>query len=237
MNHLALPSSHLAKTLLLVISAFLCASLIAIGLFISMNKLVHPKNTLAQPADNFRLIDFIQTDKSETIQQKKRLRPEPPKPVNNQPQPQTKISQSKPSKPQLANTPLTMPELDLRLDLSIDSSFVQPQSFNNNVPISNVEVTVIEAGNNSEAIPLSTFPPVFPSKALRRKIEGFVTLSFTVTKSGRISNIKIIESDPKRIFDREAIKAIRKWKFQPKKLAGQAVESQFTQKLEFKLGN
>ena len=44
-------------------------------------------------------------------------------------------------------------------------------------------------------------------------------------------------SQPTRIFDREAIAAVQRAKFQPKIENGQAVASTLRRRIEFKLGN
>lgn len=66
--------------------------------------------------------------------------------------------------------------------------------------------------------------------------EGYVVFTFDIEKDGTASNIKIIESVPKKLFDEEATKAIKRWKFKPKIVGGEPVK-QFNMRytLEFKL--
>jgi protein TonB len=45
----------------------------------------------------------------------------------------------------------------------------------------------------------------------------------------------VIDSQPPRVFDREAIRAILRWKFKPRVVDGQAVERQATQTIDFTL--
>jgi protein TonB len=45
----------------------------------------------------------------------------------------------------------------------------------------------------------------------------------------------VVDSDPPRIFNREAIRAILKWKFKPRVVEGVAVERRATQLIEFNL--
>ena len=77
----------------------------------------------------------------------------------------------------------------------------------------------------------------YPQRALRQRIEGWVELTFTVTVNGDVSDIKVIDSQPRREFDREAMRALSQWKFKPRVTNGKPVAASARQRLEFKLGS
>jgi periplasmic protein TonB len=77
----------------------------------------------------------------------------------------------------------------------------------------------------------------YPQRALRQRIEGWVELSFTVTASGDVSEVKVVDSQPRREFDREATRALSQWKFKPRIENGKPVAASARQRLEFKLGS
>jgi len=79
--------------------------------------------------------------------------------------------------------------------------------------------------------------PVYPLAAARNRQEGWVEVEFTVTPDGSVQNAHVTGSQPTRIFDREAIAAVQRAKFQPKIENGQAVASTLRRRIEFKLGN
>jgi protein TonB len=62
---------------------------------------------------------------------------------------------------------------------------------------------------------ISQVSPRYPPLALRRRIEGFVELSFTVQPDGRVTDISVIDSEPRTLFNREAINAMERWRFAP----------------------
>jgi protein TonB len=62
-----------------------------------------------------------------------------------------------------------------------------------------------------------------------------VTVSFTITKDGRVRDPQVIKATPENVFDKAALKAILKWKFKAKMVGGEPVERQATQEIEFKL--
>ena len=78
--------------------------------------------------------------------------------------------------------------------------------------------------------------PVYPQRALRQRMEGWVELSFTVTVNGDVTGVEIVNAQPKREFDREAIRALQQWKFRPRIENGKAVQASARQRLEFRLG-
>ncbi|MFL0801198.1 MAG: energy transducer TonB [Agarilytica sp.] len=51
-------------------------------------------------------------------------------------------------------------------------------------------------------------PAVYPLLAHQGKVEGFVLANFSVSKSGKISNIQVVESQPKGVFDQAAIDSL-----------------------------
>jgi protein TonB len=54
---------------------------------------------------------------------------------------------------------------------------------------------------------------------------------------GGVEDVEVLDADPKRIFDRNAKRALRKWKYRPKIVDGIA-QKQFglEVQLDFKLG-
>lgn len=63
--------------------------------------------------------------------------------------------------------------------------------------------------------PLSTPSPKFPTEALRANQSGEVQVEFTVGLDGSVSDARVVRSTPARVFDREALNAVRRWRFQP----------------------
>jgi len=84
----------------------------------------------------------------------------------------------------------------------------------------------------------ATTPPVpdYPLAAARNRQEGWVEVEFTVAPDGSVQNAHVIGSNPTRIFDREAINAVQRAKFEPKMQNGEAVASTLRRRIEFKLG-
>jgi protein TonB len=49
-------------------------------------------------------------------------------------------------------------------------------------------------------------------------------LEFTISTAGTVKDVEVVASEPGSIFDRAAVQAVRKWKYNPKILDGKPVE-------------
>ncbi len=68
-----------------------------------------------------------------------------------------------------------------------------------------------------ELVAISRMQPIYPEKLRFRRIQGEVLVEFTVTREGKVTDSTIISSTPTGAFDRAVLKAIRYWRFQPKR--------------------
>ena len=68
---------------------------------------------------------------------------------------------------------------------------------------------------SSELRALSTPAPTFPTEALRAAQSGEVQVEFTVSPDGSVSAARVVRSTPPRVFDRAAVNAVKRWRFQP----------------------
>ncbi|MBB1453619.1 energy transducer TonB [Pseudoalteromonas sp. SG43-5] len=89
-----------------------------------------------------------------------------------------------------------------------------------------------------DATPIVRINPKYPTTAARDGIEGWVQLSFSISPTGEVIDPVVINAEPKRTFDREAIRAIKRWKYRPKVIEGVAqLQTDQTVQLDFKLDN
>jgi periplasmic protein TonB len=93
------------------------------------------------------------------------------------------------------------------------------------------------AGESRDVAITSPPVPVYPIEAARNRKEGWVEVEFTVGPDGSVTNARVTGSQPARIFDREAVAAVQRAKFQPKLENGSPVASTLRRRIEFKLGN
>nr|WP_275298140.1 energy transducer TonB [Halomonas campisalis] len=83
-----------------------------------------------------------------------------------------------------------------------------------------------------EIAPTSRVPPEYPARAQRRGLEGHVELQFLIRPDGSVdrSSIRVVESQPRNVFDSAAEQAVARWQFEPASGVRRA-----RQRLEFQL--
>ncbi|HEX4619688.1 MAG TPA: energy transducer TonB, partial [Steroidobacteraceae bacterium] len=72
--------------------------------------------------------------------------------------------------------------------------------------------------------PVKTVPPEYPQSALAKGIAGSVLLSFTVDTKGNTRDVQVVQSTPAGVFDRAAISAVKRWRYNPVIVNGNAVD-------------
>ncbi len=101
--------------------------------------------------------------------------------------------------------------------------------------------TLLNGGSkiiDAEARPIIRINPKYPMEAAQSGIQGWVQLIFSINEIGEVTDIRILDSQPKRIFDQAAKQALRKWKYEAKKEGGKAiVQENITVQLDFSLEN
>ena len=79
--------------------------------------------------------------------------------------------------------------------------------------------------------------PRYPSAAKRRGMQGLVELRVTVNSHGQPVSVEVKQSSGFQLLDREAIKAIRQWRFQPAQRAGIAVAGEVLVPVHYRLNS
>src|SRR5262245_54498403 len=109
---------------------------------------------------------------------------------------------------------------------SIDSSSAGPggQAVSMVTPSFEISGVGISVGSDRDVIPLVRINPDYPARARSRGVEGWVQIEFTITPAGTVSNPKVVDAEPKGLFEKAALEAISRWKYNPKVEEGRAVE-------------
>lgn len=96
-------------------------------------------------------------------------------------------------------------------------------------------VAASTAPQNKDFALVKRVNPSYPSQALRARTEGWVELSFTITVDGNVEGVEVVDAEPRRVFDREAMRALGQWKFTPRIEGGKPVAAKARQRLTFSL--
>lgn len=74
--------------------------------------------------------------------------------------------------------------------------------------------------------PLTRVEPKYPKAAVEAKQNGYVKLKFDISKKGMVSNVKVIKSSPKGVFDKSAVIALKQWVYKESKKGAKGAKVQ-----------
>ncbi|MFT5756705.1 MAG: TonB family protein [Alteromonadaceae bacterium] len=95
-------------------------------------------------------------------------------------------------------------------------------------------VTKLTTINDAKAI--VRIPPKYPINEAKSGRDGWVVMSYVIEPNGSTSNILIEDSSGSRGFEREALKALKKWSYQPASENGENIQQcKNTVQLDFKM--
>ncbi|MDQ7049032.1 MAG: energy transducer TonB [Enterobacterales bacterium] len=175
--------------------SLLMAASFSFLIFVGMTYLVKPKsqNIVEQPANPS--IDFIFEDVDDPPNDRDRIikQPEPPKEM---PRVVTETA-----------TETDKPDVAVRWEMP---------KLHDAGKFGTLHLPNLMGGTSGAPGPKVRIHPRYPRDAAMNGIEGFVTLIFDITELGTTQNIRVVNAEPRGIFDREARRALKKWKYSPR---------------------
>ena len=197
-----------------IVSALLGVA-VTFGLFVLMAFLISGGAKRYEDTGESTVISILSTPPKSNVQQRKRVPPPPPPPPKSPPKPSAPEPESSSS-----NSGITFNVPGVQLAGASTSLDAPGAGF----------------GRDGEATPIVRIEPKYPIQAARDGKEGWVQLSFTIDTIGGVKDVKVIAAQPKRIFDKEARRALSKWKYKPKVVDGKPIEQVgLTVQLDFKM--
>lgn len=92
----------------------------------------------------------------------------------------------------------------------------------NSIQAQENSTTTINANNLSKHLstiilpePIKRVQPKYPINAARSRREGWARLSFVIDKEGNVSDVLVNETSGSIDFAKEAVRAVKKWKYKP----------------------
>ena len=82
----------------------------------------------------------------------------------------------------------------------------------------------LQRGMDGDVTPIVQTKPEYPPRELSRGTEGWVRVQFSVTAIGTVRDAVVVDSEPGAVFDDAALKAIARWRYNPRVESGEAVE-------------
>ncbi len=168
---------------------------------------------------DYNVVDFVRVKRESEVDAIERTLPKPPK-----------VEQKPFLKPTaIANTQVNPEDLTLELP-----AFDLPTNLTGGPKLGGLSTHTTGVAVGAMA-PLVRIQPQYPQRAAMAGIEGEVVVEFTVTPKGTVSDVTIVSAQPPGYFEREAKRAILRWKFKPRIIDGKPEAFLTQQKLVFKL--
>lgn len=186
------------------------------AIFYFMATLILNSGSYLGDKDSGVAIEFLRIKNDDDLQTRKRRIPK--KPDVKKPPKQPKLKVATPDAPQKPQLSMSMPHINPALN---DGPFLGAAG----------------GGGFDEVVPLVRIEPQYPHQARMNGTEGWVELQFDVTEAGTVKNVSILRSQPRRVFDSNARRAVLKWKYRPKVINGKPVvqeglKTRFTFRIE-----
>lgn len=184
------------------IATFALAFLITFGLFWIMQALIDVEATLDE-SQRGRVVDFVRLKRESEAETKKREMPDKKPPEKEPPPPDMNLAKN------------------LKPDQGLEGGI---GGFGSDIDLSGGPNLGGMAAADQDVVPLVRVNPEYPVRAAQRGVEGWVEVEFTISKAGTVKSPHVIGYEPSKVFNTSALRAIRKWKYNPKIENGVPVE-------------
>lgn len=197
--------------------SLIVGAVITFLLFVLMAFLVNNDDAITNVAKEQIVIELNTTPPESKAQTRTRVPPPPPPPP---PEPPKQQIVQEASSTDAGAIGFNAPTVDLG---GVDSNLGDPSA---------------ALMRDGDATPIVRIEPKYPVQAARDGISGWVKMRFSIMPDGSVDEVEVVDAQPKRVFDREAIRALKRWKYKPKIENGQALKQPgMMVQLDFNLDN
>ena len=191
--------------------ALLASGLITITLFTVLRALI---NVRAEVGEQLALskVEFVRLKRSVEIEEKKR----------------EKVERAKPQQTLVTPTLAVAKEEGFDLDLDVEAIAAGLGAEFGSAGGGGGDgrgALAFSAGlSDRDPLPLVRVEPEYPPQARQRRLEGWVQVRFTISTGGSVRDAVVVKSSHS-LFERNAVKAVSKWKYQPQLREGKPAEA------------
>ncbi|BCE01048.1 energy transducer TonB [Marinicellulosiphila megalodicopiae] len=178
---------------------------ISCALFLLLNYMILSKDHLDLDNKAERIVDFIQIQTEITVIEKEIQKPQKQEVLE----------------PMDLDIPLAPMDNNNNVDNGVNFSV---SDFSAGIDIG-MGSSLTPGDEDGDAIPIVRGQPIYPQAAAKKGLEGYVTLKFTISETGSVRDVTVIDANPQNVFERSAISAVMRYKYKPKKENGVAIQS------------
>jgi protein TonB len=199
-----------------------------LGFFAGMPHLLHRAPAKPMYAQRLDQVTVIRIRRPDTPVNRKTVKADEPKPTK--------------AVPKQAVKPDRLAKLRLALPFEINPRLPAAPAALALTPVEGLFGDATDFGDVFEASQLDTpltilarIPPLYPLKAKRQGIEGWVRIRFLVNEDGGVEEVTVVESRPPGVFEQAVKGSVSRWRFQPGLVDGIPVRTQAETTIRFEL--
>jgi protein TonB len=191
--------------------AFLAAGLITIALFGMLRALISVRTEAGEQLALSK-VEFVRLRRSVEIEEKKREKVERAKPEQTPVTPTLGVAKEE--------------GVELGLDVEAIAAGIGGQfgSAGGGGGDGRGALAFSAGLSDRDPLPLVRVEPEYPPQARQRGLEGWVQVQFTISSAGSVKDAVVVKSSHS-LFERYAVQAVNKWKYQPQLRGGQPTEA------------
>ncbi len=200
-------SAHTTEKLSFIVIGLLCGACIALLLAWLTSVLIQSSEQRLDESDRAQFLDFVRVKRSEQVQ-RKNIKPK--RPTHNQ----------APEVPQMAQT-----AQNNMADGQAVAVSALADSVATDISVGDNDFGAGIATGDGEYLPIVKVAPVYPINALQRKIEGYCVVRYSVTTSGSVRDVSVVEGHCTHdMFKSVSVDAALRFKYKPRVVNGEAIE-------------
>ena len=202
-----------------------CAFVINIALFVIMNNMISRDDNRLVNTYEAHTIEFMRTQIEDQTKKKDRKKKPPPKPQEAK-KPKARLDD-------LFNQRMDLPTPVASMDIKGLLRGSGGIALGGHL-VDGAAEALMDLVLENELTPVSKLPPRYPQQAAMREQEGYVKVLITIRPDGTVGETQVVEAEPRGVFDRAAVAAVRRWRYKPVLRNGQptAVRAYITMDFE-----
>ena len=191
--------------------AFLASGLITVALFAMLRALISVRAETGEQSALSK-VEFVRLKRSVEIEEKKREKVERAKPQQTLATPTLAVAKEQ--------------GFDLGLDVEAIAAGLGAEfgSAGGGGGDGRGALAFSAGLSDRDALPLVRVEPEYPPQARQRRLEGWVQVRFTISTAGSVKDAVVVKSSH-AMFERNAVQAVNKWKYQPQLREGKPAEA------------
>jgi protein TonB len=191
--------------------ALLASGLITVALFTMLRALISVRGEVGEQLALSK-VEFVRLKRSVEIEEKKR----------------EKVERAKPQQTLVTPTLAVAKEEGFDLDLDVEAIAAGLGAEFGSAGGGGGDgrgALAFSAGlSDRDPLPLVRVEPEYPPQARQRRLEGWVQVRFTISTAGSVRDAVVVKSSSS-MFERNAVQAVSKWKYQPQLREGKPAEA------------